>query len=130
MDVIGPVKVGNAHMCGREEVLRYLRVVAADELEAETAQRRKVAGTLARLDREHREEPPLLVAPVPKAVAREIVRRGLDDLPEGISFRPGEIVVRFADGVEAIERFKQLLIVIASNEQAFLDRASGKGGAA
>jgi hypothetical protein len=103
-----------------ESLLAYLKYGrAGQEAEREAARQQKVAQQVAEMDARHQEEPPLLVTTVPRPVAREIDRGGLEHPPAGITIEPGRIEIRFDGAVDALDKLKRLALLIALHEAEF-----------
>ena len=108
-------QAGSNGVADREELIAHLeRLASGESVYYERRRRQQVATVLSKLDRAWREQPRALVeAPV------TIVNQEFRDLPAGVSLRPGEITVRFATAVEALEKLLALAMAAGNDLDGF-----------
>jgi hypothetical protein len=97
--------IGKNGLANREEVIRYLRSLAAgDAVSFEIERRDRLHSILNQLHREQKEKPRVLVE-APTAV----VNQELDTLPPGVHLSPGRILL---DGFSTPQEAKQELLAL------------------
>ena len=114
-------QVGSNGLADRAAVLAHLQRLAAGEaVHYERRRRVQLAERLAAFERERVERPEVLVeAPA------SIVKRELEDLPEGVSVERGRITVRFETATEALEKLLALAMAIGNDRRGFEGLATG-----
>jgi hypothetical protein len=107
--------VGSNGLADRGEFMAHLRRLAAGDAGFYERQRRhKLATTLAQLQQERLERPPLLVeAPV------QVLTQEFAGLPEGVRLEPGRISVAFTEPQQALEKLLALAMAISNDFQRF-----------
>ena len=93
-------RVGTNGLADRDALIAHLRCVAeGDDSYYEQRRRRNVAEILARLQKDRRDRPQLLVeAPV------QILTQNFESLPAGVRLEPGQITVTFDQPQQALEK--------------------------
>jgi hypothetical protein len=119
-------RIGSNGLADRAAVIAHLQRLAAGEA-AHYERRRRVllAERLAILDRERIERPKVLVE-----APGSIMKRELDDLPEGVFVERGRITVRFETATEALEKLLALAMAIGNDRHRFESLATGSDGGA
>ena len=112
-------RVGANGLADRHALIACLRRLAeSDDGYYERQRRRKLSETLATLQKERLEHPPLLVeAPV------EIVNQDIEKLPPGVRMEQGRITVEFGTAQQALEKLLALAMAI-SNDFDWFERAT------
>ena len=112
-------QVGLNGLADREKIIAHLhRLAAGDSAYYERERRNRLSEQLDALYRERRRS--LLVAAPTTVVNQEFA-----NLPEGVSVTPGQITVRFATPIEALQRLLALAMAIRNDELLFERLATG-----
>jgi hypothetical protein len=91
-------------------VARLRRLAESDDGYYERQRRRKLSETLAKLQKERLEHPPLLV----EAPGR-IVNQDIEKLPPGVRLDQGRITVEFDSAQQALEKLLALAMAISND---------------
>jgi hypothetical protein len=108
-------RIGASGLVERNALITHLQQLAqGDEVRYERQRRLKVAQTLARLEQDRLEQPPLLVE-APVAVGKLEFK----DLPAGVLVEPGRITVTFDQPRQALEKLLALAMAISNDFDGF-----------
>ena len=115
-------QIGSSGVADREELIAHLeRLAAGDAVHYEERRRERLARALHELDQEWKTRPRMLVeAPT------SVVNQEFSTLPAGVALRPGEITIRFATPVEALEKLLALAMAAGNDPERF-ERLTGAG---
>jgi len=107
-------QIGTSLLADRRLLISHLRALAGESGHYESRRQRTVAVTLDQLRTDWLEKPKVFVAaPV------DIVNQRFEDLPGGIEFSPGRIVVHFTDPAQALEKMLALAMAIGKDMERF-----------
>ena len=107
--------VGANGLVDREVLIQRLRQLANGEDGSwERKRRRKVADLLEGLRQERIQVPRLLVE-----APDRIVNQELEELPQGVNLKPGQITIDFQNPQEALERLLALAMAISNDFEQF-----------
>jgi len=113
--------IGKNGLADRDEVIRYLRSLAAGETVHFEKQRRDRLHTI--LDQSHRQakEQPRVLVEAPTAVVNQL----FDDLPPGVHLSPGRIVLEgFSTPEEAKQKLLSLIMAMGNDPDGFDSRVA------
>lgn len=108
-------QVGANGVADRNELIAHLkRLASGDEAHYEMRRRQRLAKVLDGFRQAALAQPRVLVeAPV------AVVSQQLDNLPEGVSVRPGSISIRFSSPDQALQRLLALAMAIGNDLSKF-----------
>jgi hypothetical protein len=108
-------RVGANAVAGRDELIAHLkRIAAGDEAHYERRRRQRLAQVLEGLRQAALAKPKLLVEAPTAVLSQE-----LENLPEGITVKPGAISITFSSPKDALERLLALAVAIGNDFSEF-----------
>ncbi len=113
--ILAPIVVkhnGKAGLARIEAVIERLKELAGADPQQEQDRQRRFARWLVTEEQKLKVMPRLLVDPGPEVV-RNVLRRGFDGLPDGITLEPGKVTIQFSTSVESLEKLGALALAIA-----------------
>ena len=114
-------QVGANGVAGREELIAYLkRLAAGDDAHYERRRRQKLAQVLEKLRQEALAQPKVLVA-----APTVLLNQQFAQMPDSVSISPGAISITFSSPSEALERLLALAMAIGNDFDEF-ERMAGK----
>ncbi|MBV9036653.1 MAG: hypothetical protein JO182_19345 [Acidobacteriaceae bacterium] len=117
-------RVGASVVVRRDELITYLKKIAAGEMAYyEDRRRKQLWAHLAEARREWMQQPPVLVE-VSQSQVRRVELHGFAGLPEGVELAPGSITVRFREPDEALQKLVALALAISQNRPDFDEQVS------
>lgn len=108
-------QIGANGVADREELISHLhRLASGESIYYERRRRENFARALTGLRDSWQREPKILVE-APAAVAQQEIA----NLPDGVTLRPGEIVVRFSTPTEALQKLLALAMAAGNDLDGF-----------